>query len=90
MALWVCVQHMWKKLFMQEYNPTLEKMISTKLTEDLAMHIMAKTFTFMVINQPFPKTQCHDNTVGHPAYSSLPPMTQLQIIKKYYLWSYQI
>lgn len=38
---------------MQEYHPTLEKVISAKLMEDLTVHIMAQTPT--VIYQPSSK-----------------------------------
>lgn len=48
----VCTAHV-EKLFMQEYHPTLEKVISAKLMEDLTVHIMAQTPT--VIYQPSSK-----------------------------------
>lgn len=40
-ALWVCVcvQHMWKKLFLvAEYHPAPEKVISALLMEELTVH----------------------------------------------------
>lgn len=77
----MCTAHV-EKPFMQEYHPTLEKVM-----EDLTGHIMAQTPTFMVIYQPSPK-QHHDSTVEHPACPSLPPMTRSWIVSKNYLWSF--
>lgn len=67
-ALWVCVQHMWKKLFCGNIIP--EKVISAGLMEDFTIHIMAQSPTFTVIYQPSTKTQHHDSSVEKPILTS--------------------
>lgn len=61
-----------EKLFIQEYPPTLEKVISAKLMEDFAIHIMAQSPTFVVIYQHSTKTQHRDSRVENPAHPYFP------------------
>lgn len=58
-----------ENIFMWEYHPTLEKVISAKLMKDFTLHIMAQSPAFIVIYQLSTKTHHYDSTVENSAHS---------------------